>query len=362
MLMRDPYAVLGVKRDAGQEEIKAAWRVLAKSVHPDQNQDDPFATVRFTEAGRAYELLRDPERRSKYDRAHREAEVRREMELRRMEQMRRQQSARKAQPEPAAATAEGAEDMVSRIFGVDARQQPGKAANPSASAQPSSTQPSGASSQRQASAKAQPEPAAGETEGKAPSPRRTVAAADIFTGIIRRIRGSRATVEKAPDLALDVTVTIADLLKQARVPLDVNGETLRVHLAPGTTEGTSIRLREQGHRINDLRRGDAVVTVRVAQGPFRVDGFDLRAVLPVTIEDAVLGCETSIEGPEGETLAVTVPAWSSSDQVIRLEGRGLFDAEGGRGHLLVETRLQLWDKPDAKMIDLMRSLREGLYL
>lgn len=359
MLMRDPYAVLGVKRDAGQEEIRAAWRVLAKSVHPDQNQDDPFATVRFTEAGRAYDLLRDPERRSRYDRAHRDAEVRREMELRRMEQMRRQQTARKAQPEPAAAATESAEDMVSRIFGVDARQQPsGKAANPSPSAQPAAAAPA----PRQAAAKAQPEPAADEPEAKPVAPRRTVAAADIFTGIIRRIRGSRAAVEKAPDLACDVTVTVSDLLKQARMPLEVNGETLRVHLAPGTTEGTAVRLREQGHRINDLKRGDAVVTVRLAPGPFRVDGFDLRTALPVTIEDAVLGCETSIEGPDGETLAVTVPAWTSSDQVIRLEGLGLFDAEGGRGHILIETRLQLWDKPDAKMIDLMRSLREGLYL
>ena len=357
MLMRDPYAVLGVKRDAGQEEIRAAWRVLAKSVHPDQNQDDPFATVRFTEAGRAYELLRDPDRRSRYDRAHRDAEIRRERELHRMEQMRRQQSARKAQPEPAAGAAESAEDMVSRIFGVDARQQaPANAANPSPSTPPV------ASSQRQSSAKAQPEPVADEAESRSAAPRRTVAAADIFTGIIRRIRGSRAMVEKAPDLACDVTVTVADLLKQARVTLEVNGETLRVHLAPGTTEGTVIRQREHGHRINDLKRGDAVVTVRVAPGPFRVDGFDLRTALPVTIEDAVLGCETSIEGPDGEPLAVTVPAWTSSDQVIRLEGRGLFAADGNRGDILVETRLQLWEKPDAKMIDLMRSLREGLYL
>ena len=45
--MRDPYSVLGVKRSAGQEEIKAAWRSLAKAVHPDQNHDDPNATVRL---------------------------------------------------------------------------------------------------------------------------------------------------------------------------------------------------------------------------------------------------------------------------------------------------------------------------
>ena len=78
--MRDPYAVLGVKKSAGQEEIKAAWRSLAKAVHPDQNHDDPLATVRFTEAGRAYDLLRDPDKRSRYDRQQREAEICRALE------------------------------------------------------------------------------------------------------------------------------------------------------------------------------------------------------------------------------------------------------------------------------------------
>lgn len=364
MLMRDPYRVLGVRRDAEQEEIKAAWRTLAKAVHPDQNQDDPFATIRFTEAGRAYDLLRDPDKRSKYDRAHRDAEVRREMELRRMEQMRRQQSARKTQPDPAPNVSETAEDMVSRIFGVDARQQSpasGAASAPGATAQPSAATPAG-HAERAASPKAQPANPADETPS-APAPaRRTIAAADIISGLMRRIRGTRPAVEKAPDLACDLTVSVEDLLKQAKMTIELEGESLKVPLGAGTTEGTVIRLRDQGHRINDLKRGDAVVTIRVAPGPFRVDGFDLRTPLPVTIEDAVLGCETTVMGPADEPLPVTVPAWSSSDRVIRIEGQGLVDAQGKRGDLLVEVRLLLWERPDDKMIDLMRSLREGLYL
>jgi DnaJ-class molecular chaperone len=352
MLMRDPYAVLGVDRDAGQDEIRAAWRVLAKAVHPDQNQDDPFANIRFTEAGRAYELLRDQERRSRYDRAHREAEVRREMELRRMEQMRRQQSARKAQAEGSAQGGpESAEDMVSRIFGTGPQKQPGQAA-------PSPHSPA-SSTERQTSPKAAA-PAAESAD--MPTVRRTTSAADIISTIMRRIRRSHPAVEKAPDLACDLVVTVEDILKQAKLALEVNGENLKVPLAAGTTEGTVIRLKEQGHRINDLKRGDVVVTVRVAPGPFRVDGIDLRTSLPVTIENAVLGCETTVAGPDGDDLPVTIPAWSSSDKVISLEGHGLTDAEGRRGNLLVEIRLLLWDRPDAKMIDLMRSLREGLYL
>ena len=58
--MRDPYSILGVKHDADSDEIKAAWRSKAKTVHPDHNRDDPDATARFTEIGQAYDLLKDP--------------------------------------------------------------------------------------------------------------------------------------------------------------------------------------------------------------------------------------------------------------------------------------------------------------
>ena len=75
--MRDPYSVLGVRRNAQPDEIKAAWRNIAKAVHPDQNRDDPLATARFAEIGRAYEVLKNPKLRNRYDHARREAELRR---------------------------------------------------------------------------------------------------------------------------------------------------------------------------------------------------------------------------------------------------------------------------------------------
>ncbi|AOF91792.1 DnaJ C-terminal domain-containing protein [Sinorhizobium sp. RAC02] len=348
--MRDPYSVLGVKRSAGQDEIKAAWRSVAKAVHPDQNHDDPNATVRFTEAGRAYDLLRDPDKRSRYDRQQREAE------LRRMEQMRRQQAERKAQAEaPPRMADEGAEDMIARIFGVDSRGQPAEA-KPEARPQPQAQQPTAATAQ-------DARKAAGDTPLDETAPARAAApAAAIISAIIRRIRGSRAKVEKAPDLVADVTVTVEDILNRVRQTLETpDGQTLRVPIGAGSTDGQVIRLREAGYRLENLRRGDAIITVRVAPGRFRVDGFDLKVDLPITIENAVLGCETTIEGPLG-SLPVTVPAWSGSDQKITIAGEGLVKENGERGDLIAEIRLLLWEKPDAKMIDLMRSLREGLYL
>ena len=345
--MRDPYSVLGVKRNAGQDEIKAAWRSLAKAVHPDQNHDDPNATVRFTEAGRAYDLLRDPDKRSRYDRQQREAE------LRRMEQMRRQQAERKTRSEaPPRMADEGAEDMIARIFGVDSRGQPAEA-RPRPQPQPQSPATSA-----QDVRKAGDEPEGDETaQGRGVAP-----AATLISAIIRRIRGGRAKAEKAPDLVVDVTVTVEDILNRVRPTLETpDGQTLRVPIGAGTTDGQVIRLKEAGYRIEALKRGDAVVTVRVAPGRFRVEGFDLKVDLPVTIENAVLGCETMIEGPLGP-IPVTVPAWSGSDQKIRIAGEGLVLENGERGDLIAEIRLLLWEKPDAKMIDLMRSLREGLYL
>src|SRR3954449_3254460 len=65
---RDPYAVLGVGRDADETAIKKAFRRLARELHPDVNQDDPHAEEKFKECAEAYEILSDPERRATYDR------------------------------------------------------------------------------------------------------------------------------------------------------------------------------------------------------------------------------------------------------------------------------------------------------
>ena len=63
----DHYAVLGVTRDASPDEIKRAYRNLARRYHPDANRDDPHAEERFKELSRAYEVLSDPQKRQRYD-------------------------------------------------------------------------------------------------------------------------------------------------------------------------------------------------------------------------------------------------------------------------------------------------------
>src|SRR5689334_12400088 len=65
---RDPYEVLGVQRDASEQQIKKAFRVLARELHPDVNAHDPAAEDKFKEAAEAYEILSDDQRRATYDR------------------------------------------------------------------------------------------------------------------------------------------------------------------------------------------------------------------------------------------------------------------------------------------------------
>ena len=66
--MRDYYEILGLEKDASEDEIKKAYRVVAKKYHPDLNPDDEEAEQKFKEASSAYEVLKDPEKKSRYDR------------------------------------------------------------------------------------------------------------------------------------------------------------------------------------------------------------------------------------------------------------------------------------------------------
>ena len=407
--MRDLYSVLGVKRNAGAEEIKAAWRTKAKSVHPDQNRDDPEANQRFTEVGRAYEVLKDPAKRSRYDLQRNKVEaLEREQTI-----MQQRQSAREAAEKAKIAKA-NAERILAELAQAEAEKakadkqaQAAQAAQAkSEKPQPDATpSPAPAQGQAQAQAQAQEQPqstpngpgespedlvsrifgntpeaaAAAETlrreveadaeraendqsSGSA-RPASILAPIELLSSFVRRIRGIQPPPEKAPDLVVEATVTIDDLLAEKSVPITLSdGRELRVPLEGGVTQGHVVRLKGQGLKLQGMGRGDVAVTVRVAKDEkFTVDGYDLKTVLPITLEDAVLGCDAKVEAPNGP-LDITVPAWSSSDQVIRIDDLGLPNGEGGRGALAVELRVMLWEKPDDKVTDLMRVMREGLFL
>lgn len=285
--MRDPYSVLGVRKNASLDEIKAAWRALAKTLHPDRNQSDPNAHLRFAEIGQAYQLLKDPEKRRRFDQERRTASA--------------------------------------------TQKQQGKTTD------------------------ARPDDDAPHQDASSPG--------DIFTHVWRKMSGQAEAPEKAPDLAVTCEISIEEIFSKARAVIALpDGRQLRTALPDGVADGRQIRITSQGHRLPGMKRGDVVVTFRIKpHAAFRADGLDLYTSLPVDIENAVLGCETIVDAPDGP-VRVTVPVWSGSDRTLRIRGRGLPGRDGARGDLYAEIRVMLWDHPDEKVKDLMRSMREGLFL
>lgn len=363
--MRDPYSILGVQRDAGSDEIKAAWRTKAKTVHPDQNRDDPSATARFAEVGQAYDLLKDPKKRGLYDQARRAAESRhreqtiiqkreaeREAAERKkaadklMEELARAES-RQAKPETASepddAKPETAEDMLERIFGMEARAQ--------------------AKNQRTDGGKTQRANEEATASGAEKADAGGSLAVSLFNSLLRRFRGTQTAPEKAPDITAEAIVTVSDLIEQKWVTIGLpEDREARFQLEPGMTDGHIVRLKGQGLKLPDVARGDLVVTILASRyDPFTIRDFDIHTTLPISLQDAVLGYEATVPSPYGE-LNVVVPAWSGSDRAIRVEGKGLKNDAGGHGDFVVELRIVLLEKPDEKVTDLMRLMREGLYL
>lgn len=424
--MRDFYSILGVKRDAGADEIKTAWRSKAKSVHPDQNRDDPQAHNRFAEIGRAYEVLKDPAKRSRYDQQRMKVEaLEREQTI-----MQQRQAAREAaeKAKQAKANAERVLEELARAEAEKAKADAAQAAKVKAAKEQAAEAKAKAQAEAQATTKdeaskagstassgAEKTNSAGSTAGTAsgagasvggttsgpeeaasrifgdspeaaaaaetlrreqeaaelsegmplkPATSPLLAPIELFSSLVRRLRGAPPPLpEKAPDIFAEAVVAIADLLEQKSVPITLNdGREVRVPL-DGVTEGHVVRLKNQGLKFQGLQRGDVAVTIRVLRAErFLVDLFDIRTVLPITLENAVLGWDTQVEGPDGTMVPVNVPAWSNSDQVIRIDDLGLPNGEGGRGALVVELRVMLWEKPDEKVTDLMRLMREGLYI
>lgn len=369
--MRDPYSILGVKRDARHEEIKAAWRTKAKTVHPDANLEDPDASARFAEVGQAYDLLKDPKKRDLYDQARRAAEKKRRdqtiMQQREAarEAAERARAAEKLMEELARADArakarsgqktegnpETAEDIVERIFGADAQNDP----KVQQAAEAARAAASGAKGDAP-SAVEQTQAAANETAAAS-------IAAGLFSALVRRFRAGQPAPERAPDITAEAMVTVAELLERKWITVSLADEReVRFQLEPGMTDGHVVRLKGQGLKLPNIARGDLAVTLLAARDDaFTLRGFDIHTTLSISLGDAVLGCETKVVTPLGEE-NISIPAWSGSDRAIRLAGKGLADGSGGYGDLVIELRIVLLEKPDEKVTDLMRHMREGLYL
>ncbi|HXV37362.1 MAG TPA: DnaJ C-terminal domain-containing protein [Myxococcota bacterium] len=316
---RDPYAILGVARDADDATIRKVYRKLARELHPDVNPNNPAAEDRFKSVSEAYSVLSDPEKRKAYDEFG-------EIAL---------------QPGFDAAEARRAREAFGGGFGGFGGFEGGGAEFGEGGF----------------------EDLLSNLFGRAGSGRTP-----------RRRRGADLEASLELDF-LDAARGCEKRLEVARPTRDggVRSDSVTVRIPPGVADGGQIRLRGKGGEgAQGGAAGDLIATIRVRPHPlFRREGRDILLEVPLTIAEATLGTKVDVPSLDGR-VTVTVPPGTDSGARLRLRGKGVPNPGGGRAgdfFVLVKicvprklgdaARRQLAEIAADNPPDLRRSLKDG---
>ncbi len=348
---RDYYEVLGVGRDAGEAEVKKAFRRLARELHPDVNAHDPDAEGKFKEAAEAYEVLSDPERRELYDRYG-------------------QDGLRSGgyRPTDFAASGEGFGSIFEALFGMAGMDPFGAR---SASVQGGDVAATVSVSLAQAATGASVEVA---YERVVRCDRCTGNGAEPGTPIESCPRcggaGELQAVTRTP-FGQMVRRTACDRCggdgRVARDPCTRCrgagrvGEPMRlsVDVPVGIEDGQRIRLSGRGNAGDrGGPDGDLYVLMRVAEDErFVRDGDDLLTAVDVAAPLAALGTRVSVPTLEGSEEEVEIAAGTQPGTVVSLRGRGMPPLRGrGRGDLRVVVNVVIPRRLDRRQRDLLEQL------
>ncbi len=261
--MRSPYEILGVPPTASADEIRTAYRKLAKKYHPDLNPGNKEAEQHFKEIGAANDILSDPDKRARFDRGEIDATGAERPNRPFYRDFAEGAGGARYQPQDAMHP-EDMEDLFANFFGWRG-------------------------------------------DGAGPGP----------GGAPFRMRGG----DRHYNLVIDFLEAVNGATKRITLP---DGATLDVTIPPGLDDGQILRLRGKGAPgLGGGPPGDALVEVHAAPHPhFRRAGRDIHITLPLTLAEAVLGARIEVPTVRGP-VAMTVPAHSDTGKVLRLRGRGV---------------------------------------
>jgi curved DNA-binding protein len=265
---KDYYQILGVDRKASEQEIKSAYRKLARELHPDKNPDNPTAEERFKEVNEAYEVLGDPNKRAKYD-----------------------QLGSSYRAYERAGARPGDFDWSTWTSGAPGgvRMEVGDL---------------------------------GDLFGGGGG------FSDFFNAIFGGMPGGAqtGTRRRAPsrgrDLQTEVIISLSEAYTGAQRRIQRQSGQIEVKIPPGAQTGTKIRLSGQGES-SGRQSGDLYLVVNVQPDPrFDRKGDDLYTDVSVDLYTAVLGGEVQVPTLSGDVV-LTIPSGSQPDQVFRLKDRGM---------------------------------------
>jgi len=333
---KDYYEVLGVNRSASADEIKTAYRKLARKFHPDLNPGDKAAEERFKELQEAYDTLSDPENRKLFDKYG--------------ENWRAVKQGGGAPPPgwEGARTAGGPRPGGPGGFDFSGFDFGG---------------------------------GEGGSEGF-----------DIFEEMFGRTsgRGRRRRTERGEDIEAQLELSLEEAHRGGRRTLQMqaaetcptcNGtgqvgdkpcqtcggsgqvlkpKTIEVNIPAGVRDGSTVRLAGQGGAgLNGSQPGDLYLRIRLRPHPvFAVRGDDLEVELPIAPWEAVLGTKVEVPTIDGK-VDLTIPAGAQSGQRLRLRGQGLNKRGGGRGDEYVRLKIAVPKKPDPEELRVYEELKRA---
>jgi len=314
MTDRDYYEVLGVPRDASEQQIKSAYRKLARKYHPDVNKS-PDATEKFKEATEAYEVLSDPEKRKLYDQFGKAG----------------------------LGTGGGAATGGPRVYTWTSGTGPGG---------PVDLEDFfggfGDSGFLRMSLDEILEALGGAGPGRAST------------------RTRRTTAHRGADSEYPITLDFLQAVRGATVTLKIKRrgrggtqrtETLNVRIPPGVREGSRIRVRGKGPE-GPGGSGDLYIVTHVRPHPyFRREGNDIYVDVPISITEAALGAKVDVPTIDGMT-TVTIPPGTGGGKRLRLRGKGVAAPNGkARGDQYVVVRVVPPPTVSAKGAELLRQFQ-----
>ncbi len=305
MEFKDYYKVLGVEKSATADDIKSAYRKLARKYHPDVNPNDKEAEAKFKDVSEAYDVLGNPEKRKKYDT---------------LGSNWRQHQQRGG----------GAEDYNwQQWYGAQGGAQGGQG------------------QQYQGDINDFFQGGGGNGGGFS----------DFFSSIFGSNRRS-AQPSKGQDYEATAELSLEEAFNGTERVLTVNDKTIRISIKPGIADGQKLKLSGKGGTgRSGAANGDLYITVHIVpHSRYERRGDDLYVTVPVNLYEALLGGETEVQ-TLGGTVKLKIPAEAQNGAVLRLKGLGMPKyGTKERGDLYAKLEVQLPKKLSEKEKSLIREL------